>query len=105
MNPELISLAKRLYLSVISHNKLITPVGLDNEAFLLSVLRQEVEAKDKRALAERIKRAALPTFKGFNDFDTNFQKGISKEQLDMLARLEWLDNAFNLVLIGPARYR
>jgi len=101
MTPELISLAKRLHLGVISHNKFISQEGLDNEAFLLSVLRQEVEARDKRALAERIKRASLPTFKDFKAFDTNFQKGISKEQIDTLARLEWLDNAFNLVLIGP----
>ena len=98
---EITSLAKQLHLGILSRGKFVSEEGLSNEAFLLSVLRQEVESRDKRAEAERIKQARLPTEKRFNDFDTDFQKGISKEQLDTLAKLEWLDKAFNIVLIGP----
>jgi DNA replication protein DnaC len=43
----------------------------------------------------------LPTFKGFSDLDTDFQKGISRDRLLTLQKLEWLDQTFNLVLIGP----
>jgi len=34
-------------------------------------------------------------------FDTHFQTGVTSEQLDTLKKLEWVDQAFNLVLIGP----
>jgi DNA replication protein DnaC/transposase len=71
------------------------------EDYLLQVLQAEVEMRDKRAEAERIRQARIPTYKGFEEFDTNFQKGISKYQLQTLEKLDWLDNAFNLVLIGP----
>jgi DNA replication protein DnaC len=101
LNPEIVSLAKRLHLGILSGNKLVLAEGLTNEDFLLSLLRQEAEARDKRAQAERIKQAGLPAYKDFASFDTNFQRGISAEQLLTLANLEWLDNAFNLVLIGP----
>jgi DNA replication protein DnaC len=85
----------------ITHGKFTPPEGLSNEMYLLELLRAEAQARDKRAEAERIKQARLPTYKGFDEFDAGFQKGISRQQLDTLARLEWLDQAFNLVLIGP----
>jgi len=101
LNPQTLSLAKQLHLSVLTRGKFQAEDGLSNEDFLFSLLRQEVDSRDKRAEAERIKQARLPDEKSFSDFDTGFQKGISKEQLDTLERLEWLDKAFNLVLIGP----
>jgi DNA replication protein DnaC len=101
VNTEIIALAKQLRISVLSCGKFTLPEGLSNNDFLLEILRAEAEARDKRAVAERVKQARLPTFKGFDEFDTDFQKGISREQLNTLAKLEWLDSAFNLVLIGP----
>lgn len=99
---EVHSLAKQLHLSCITQGKLTHDTkGLTNEEFLLHLLRSEVDLRQKRAAAERIRQARLPTEKSFKEFDVTFQKGISHEQLELLARLEWLDNAFNLVLIGP----
>ncbi len=101
ISAEITFLAKQLRLSVLSHGKFVVNQDLSNDAFLLELLRQEVDARNKRVEAERIKQARLPAYKEFSDFDTEFQKGISKDQLDTLSRLEWLVNAFNLVLIGP----
>jgi DNA replication protein DnaC len=101
LNSEITSLAKQLRLSVLYNGKFAPTYGPGDEAFLLSLLRAEADEREKRAQAERIKLARLPAFKAFDDFDTDFQKGVSSEQLHTLARLEWLDNAFNLVLIGP----
>jgi DNA replication protein DnaC len=101
LSAEIVSLAKQLHLSVISRGKFIPEEGLANDAFLLSMLRCEVESRQKQAEVERIRQARLPADKRFNEFDTDFQKSISREQLDTLAQLEWLDSAFNLVLIGP----
>jgi DNA replication protein DnaC len=97
----MVSLAKQLHLSVLTRGKFEPKDGLSNEEFLFWLLRQETDSRSKRAEALRIKQAMLPDVKTFEGFDTGFQKGISKEQLDTLQRLEWLDKAFNLVLIGP----
>jgi DNA replication protein DnaC len=48
-----------------------------------------------------LRQARLPTFKNFEEFDVDFQKGLSAKQIETLAKLEWLDALFNLILIGP----
>jgi DNA replication protein DnaC len=102
MTAELISLAKQFHLSVISQAKFShSGNGLTGEQYLLEVLRAEADVREKRAIAERTKQARLPTFKSFAEFDTDFQKCITREQLITLESLEWVDQAFNLVLIGP----
>jgi len=102
MTSELISLAKRFHLSVISQGKFSqNRDGLTGEEYLLELLRAEADSREKLAIAERKKQARLPTYKGFKEFDTDFQKGITREQLITLESLEWVDQAFNLVLIGP----
>ena len=100
MKAELISLAKQFHLSVLANGKFASshPNG---EECILEMLRAEADAREKRAIAERTKQARLPTFKGFSEFDTDFQKCITKEQLNTLESLQWVDQAFNLVLIGP----
>ncbi len=101
MNNELISLAKRFRISVLSNGTFNASSELSNEAYLLELLRAEQKARDEKATAERLKQARLPTHKAFEDFDTEFQKGVTSKQLEMLANLEWLDALFNLILIGP----
>jgi DNA replication protein DnaC len=102
MTPELISLAKRFHLSVVSQGRFKpSQHELNGEEYLLEMLRAEAGERDKRARAERAKQARIPTFKDFKQFDTDFQKCVTREQLDTLEKLEWVDQAFNLVLIGP----
>ena len=82
MTSELISLAKRFHLSVISQGKFSqNRDGLTGEEYLLELLRAEADSREKRAIAERKKQARLPTYKGFKEFDTDFQKGVTREQL------------------------
>lgn len=101
MKPEIITLAKQLHLGVLTHNRFNFPDGLSSEDLVLELLRAEVNERDGKAEAERIRQARLPAYKSFEEFDTNFQKGVKREQLNTLARLEWVDDVFNLVLIGP----
>jgi len=100
MNAEIISLAKQFHLSVLSSGKFVSSYDKGEEC-ILEALRAEACAREKRAIAERTKQARLPTYKGFKEFDTDFQKGVTREQLTTLETLEWIDQAFNLVLIGP----
>jgi len=74
---------------------------ISNEEFLASCLKQEVEYREQRAKQKRIKQAQIPTYKGFEDFDTDFQKGITDWQLNQLAALNWIEGIYNLILIGP----
>jgi DNA replication protein DnaC len=102
MTPEILSLAKRFRINVVSNGKFSpSRVDLSGEEYLLEILRAEAVYRDIRARAQLAKQARLPTYKGFKDFDTDFQKSITREQLLTLEKLEWLDQAFNLVLIGP----
>jgi len=100
MKAELISLAKQFHLSVLSGGKFVSSYD-EGENCILEVLRAEAVAREKRAIAERTKQARLPTFKSFKEFDTDFQKSVTQQQLSTLESLEWVEQAFNLVLIGP----
>lgn len=101
MTPELISLAKQFRISVLSSGKFNSRGDLSNEDYLLEILRAERAAREERQTKERLKQARLPAFKSFDEFDTNFQKGITKKHLELLAKLEWIDGLYNLILIGP----
>ena len=101
MHPEIIQYAKQFYIRVLSTGTIELEQGLSNEEYLLSIFRAEAKAREEKAVKERLKQARFPTYKDFEEFDCGFQKGITKEQLHMLAKLEWLDALFNLILIGP----
>lgn len=101
MTPELISLAKQFHISVLTSGKITSRDDLSNEDYLLEIFRAERKAREERATKERLKHSRLPTFKSFDDFDTDFQKGVTKKQLELLAKLEWIDGLYNLILIGP----
>lgn len=101
MNPEIISYAKQFRLSVLVNGQFSPPEGLGNQEYLLELLRAEAKSREERTTADRIKKAKLPAYKSFEEFDTNFQKGISAKELEILAKLEWLGSLYNLILIGP----
>ena len=95
-------LAKQLGLSNLSNKAfefLAEPVS--NEEYLYNCLKEEVDYREEKAKTRRIKQAQLPTYKGFEEFDTDFQKGISDWQINQLSGLTWIDNIYNLILIGP----
>ena len=78
MNAELISLSKQFHLSVLSGEKFTSSFECGEDC-ILEMLRAEAAAREKRATAERTKQARLPTYKGFDEFDTIFQKGVTRE--------------------------
>jgi DNA replication protein DnaC len=98
---ELMTLAKQLHISVLTSGSFAAIEGLSGEEYLLEVFRAEAKLREERATAERLRLAKLPSYKSFEEFDTDFQKGVTANQLEMLSKLEWLDALFNLILIGP----
>jgi DNA replication protein DnaC len=99
---EIHALAKQLSLSHLASKTFEFPSEpLENEAFLLGCLKEEIQYREQKTRERRIKQAQLPTYKAFETFDTDFQKGITDWQLTQLAGLNWIDSIYNLILIGP----
>jgi DNA replication protein DnaC len=75
------------------------PTYLD---YTRDVLEQEVKQRQKTDLERRIKLAHLPRNHNLDMYDYAFACGINKLQLEQLRELVWLEQAYNLVLMGPS---
>ncbi|MFE3907948.1 ATP-binding protein, partial [Streptomyces sp. NPDC059153] len=61
----------------------------------------EVEATEARKLSSRLRFACLPEPWTLNDFDFAAQPGVDEKLIRDLATLGCLDNASNVLLVGP----
>jgi DNA replication protein DnaC len=75
------------------------PTYLD---YTCDVLEQEVRQRQKTDMERRIKLAHLPRNHNLDMYDYAFACGINKPQLEQLRELMWLEQAYNLVLMGPS---
>ncbi len=50
----------------------------------------------------RIKQARLPLIHNLDRYDYSFENGMSKQQLAQLRELNWLEQNFNVILMGPS---
>lgn len=69
--------------------------------FSLSLLETEINQRRQRDLERRIKAAKLPLKHDLDQYDYSFMNGISKQQLSQLRECQWLEQNFNVVLMGP----
>lgn len=69
--------------------------------FLETVLDGEIKVREKRSQEIRLKNAGFPILKTFDDFDFDFQKSIPKKKISRLLDMDWIDNIFNLIFLGP----
>lgn len=87
-----------------SIDKLILKAESNNDSyvdFLYSIVDYETNARNKKQLKKRIKLAAFPQYKTLDEFNLNEQQSLSTVQLRQLRELVWLDNMYNLILLGP----
>ena len=70
--------------------------------FSLSLLETEINQRSQRDLERRTKAAKLPLNHDLDQYDYSFINGISKQQLNQLRECQWLEQNFNVVLMGPA---
>lgn len=107
MNDRLIevkSLLKELRLSEIherleellndSHGK--SPLEL-----LETILKVETDARHSNSRTKRLKQAGFPFHKTINDFDFGFQTSVSKRYMLQLMDMCWLEQAYNVMFLGP----
>jgi DNA replication protein DnaC len=70
--------------------------------FSLNLLETEVNHRNQRDLEKRTKAAKLPLNYDLEQYDYSFMNGITKQQLSQLRECMWLEQNFNVVLMGPS---
>mgnify|MGYP001085231276 CR=1 FL=1 len=99
--------ADHLRLTQIRNNpeKFIHTAQIDKPSysdFLHDILYKEVEHRLKTDFERRIKLARLPKDHNLDKYDFNVANGITIPQLKQLRELVWLEQNYNLVLMGPS---
>jgi len=95
-------LMKALYMPSVDFDGLfsgknaLTP--LDTIALFLAE-QQRLRAEKQSQI--RRKRADLPAQKTLDSFDFGFQRSVSKEQMLRLCDMVWVEQAYNICLLGP----
>ena len=70
--------------------------------FLSDILLREIQHRRKTDLERRLRMARLPKDHDLNRYDFNVSNGITIPQLKQLRELLWLEQNYNLVLMGPS---
>ena len=75
--------------------------GWTHEEYLAAVLGREVSARDASGADMRIRYAGFPTRKSIEEFSFDHQPGLGRDVIAHLATGGFLDQARNVVLLGP----
>lgn len=70
--------------------------------FCFKLLKSEIDHRGKRDLERRVKVARLPLVHDLDQYDHFFENGLGKQQFNQLRECIWLEQNFNLVLMGPS---
>jgi len=84
---------------MIHHAQIEKPSYQDYTFYLLE---QEVLQRQKTDFERRIKMAHLPRNHDLDTYDYNFSSGINRKQMQELRELLWVDQVYNLILMGPS---
>lgn len=97
---SIIKLTGALRLKQLNYNELFRD-GLTPMESVEIFLQEQLKLKDERATQIRLKRSFLPAKKTLREFDFGFQRSISREQLLRLSDCTWVDEAYNVMFLGP----
>lgn len=70
--------------------------------YTFDILEREANRRQKTDLDRRLKLANLPRNHNLDSYDYAFSSGINKNQLQQFRELLWLEQAYNIVLMGPS---
>lgn len=70
--------------------------------FAMNLLKLEVDHRSKRDLERRQKTAWLPLNHDLEGYDHSFINGLSRQQINQLRECMWLEQNYNLVIMGPS---
>ncbi|QEC51499.1 DNA replication protein DnaC [Anseongella ginsenosidimutans] len=75
--------------------------GISYLQFAQRLLESEIDQRRERDLERRKKAAHLPARHRLEQFDTTGQENLPPARLQQLKELSWLDQQFNIILMGP----
>lgn len=71
------------------------------QEFLTVLLDHEVRRREEKMIEKYLKWARFPYEKSLDVFDVQAQKSLSQRQLTQLREMGWMNQMFNLILLGP----
>src|SRR5690625_4686435 len=69
--------------------------------FLMNVMSYEQQRREEKKIERHLKWATLPFNKTLEQFDLTEQQSLSKKQFNQLKELLWIEQLYNLILLGP----
>ena len=72
------------------------------QEFLFDIMQAEINNKENRDFTRRLSAAHLPARHDLNLFDFNYNSGIDKMQMKQLRELTWLEQSYNVILMGTS---
>ncbi|MDA0194639.1 MAG: IS21-like element helper ATPase IstB [Bacteroidetes bacterium] len=70
--------------------------------YTLRLLQAKAEHRHHNEVQRRLKTARLPHNSKFDHYDYSFENGIHKNRINQLRELNWLDQGYNIMLMGPS---
>ncbi len=70
--------------------------------YTVKFLTTEAIHREAKDLERRTKVARLPLIHDLDQYDYTVDNGLSKTQLNQLRELNWIEQLFNIVLLGPS---
>jgi DNA replication protein DnaC len=98
--PQLDSYISELRLEKMDWNDLLRD-GMTPLDIIEAYLKKQIDLKAAKAEVNRLHRSGLPKKKTIEEFDFGFQRSVTKEQMLRLCDLMWIDNAYNILFLGP----
>jgi DNA replication protein DnaC len=71
------------------------------QEFLQEILSYELKRREEKNVQKRMKWAKFPYHKTLDEFKIEDQQSLSVRQLHQLRELNWLEQQYNLILLGP----
>ena len=69
--------------------------------FLNHILKHELQRREEKQRAKRMKWASFPFVKTLDEFRLEEQQSLSKRHMEQLREMLWLEHTYNLILLGP----
>ena len=70
--------------------------------YTVNLFKAEASHREYNDVQKRLKSARLPHSHDLKTYDYSFENGLSKARLNQLRELDWLDQIYNIVLMGPS---
>jgi DNA replication protein DnaC len=70
--------------------------------YTVSLFKTEADHRHQNELRKRQKVALLPKTHDLNSYDHTVENGLPKTRLNQLRELNWIDQGFNIMLMGPS---